>query len=372
MPQIYELLGYPLSDLSESVIQSRKKIYCPFIGDVCDGGGNRFMSEIDLISHKELRDFFPNLAKVPSGICSIQVTDEDSPWIVCPRRLFYMGNKANDDILRGETQQKLLGKSDFAKGTHIGIWTEVKVKYADNISSDCNDIAAFDYTFDYVMMPLGIVKFSEAVIYSGLERNELKRLLQNNEYNFFDIDGEIFIKNFPVGNPLVVEVMTSSTSGGNKRKRSCIPQAFEDAILGRPHLAPGINYRQVWARMVSQLIVKSQAAIGWNGKTIWILQDLLANYISSSTALNLHNLVAEQTDEVNILAFSYGNNYKHLKKSHIVTLKDSVLYSGKIRNDSKHDLNPCFQDIILSAVCPPRSALISALVKKVIANKMIV
>ena len=82
--------------------------------------------------------------------------------------------------------------------------------------------------------------------------------------------------------------MTSNTSdGGNKTERSCIPQTFEDCMLGNKHKAPCINFRQVWARIASQLIVKSQAAIAWGRKTIWVLQDILANYISSSTALDL-------------------------------------------------------------------------------------
>jgi hypothetical protein len=32
--------------------------------------------------------------------------------------------------------------------------------------------------------------------------------------------------------------------------------------------------------MVSQLVVKSEVALGWNGKAIWVVQDTLADYIS--------------------------------------------------------------------------------------------
>ncbi|MGI9057395.1 MAG: hypothetical protein ACR2H5_02350, partial [Ktedonobacteraceae bacterium] len=49
----------------------------------------------------------------------------------------------------------------------------------------------------------------------------------------------------------IIEIMTSSTSGGNKDKGTTISGAFQDAILGRSHRGPDINYRQVWARMVS-------------------------------------------------------------------------------------------------------------------------
>lgn len=370
MPKIYELLGYPISDNSFEVIESRKKAYCPFISDVCDGGGNRFMSDIDLREHEELKKLFPGLSRIPSGICSIQVSDDTEPWIICPRRLLYMGKKANANVLRGEKQIRLLEKCGFLKGTKIGIWAEIKVKYTNDTEDD--DTSAFDYTFDYVLMPLGCVNQSQATAASGMEWNVLQKYLRNSGHTFARRNGEIFIEDFPIGTPVIVEVMTSSTSGGNKKKRSCIPQAFEDCMLGKSHLAPGINYRQVWARMASQLIVKSQAATAWSGKTIWILQDLLAEYISSSTALDLHKFISEHTDEVNILAFSYGENYKYTHNGRIVSLDNSVLYAGPIRAENSDNTRPCFQDIILASVCPPRSILIAALSKKTMANSLII
>ena len=370
MPKIYELLGYPINDNSPAVIKSREKAYCPFISDKCDGGGNRFMSEIDLSNHDELKMLFPNLDSVPSGVCSIQISDDTAPWIICPRRLLYMGKKANKNVLKGETQTKLIEKCGFPKGMEIGIWAELKVKYTND--NEDNDTSAFDYTFDYVLMPLGKVTKERAVVDSGLEWSVLEKYLHDSGHTFAKRNEDLYIEDFPIGNPVIVEVMTSSTSGGNKKKRSCIPQAFEDCMLGKPHLAPGINYRQVWARMASQLIVKSQAAMAWGGKTIWVLQDLLADYISSSTALDLHKFIAEHTDEVNILAFSYEDNYKHIKPNQTVSLGKSVLYSGPIRADNSNNPQPCFQDIVLASVCPPRHILITALSKKNMANRMIV
>lgn len=368
MPKIYELLGYPINDNSPDVVESRKRAYCPFISDMCDGGGNRFMSDIDLREHDELKALFPGLTRVPSGVCSIQISDDTEPWIICPRRLLYMGRKANPAVLRGETQTRLLEKCGFPKGTEIGIWAEVKVKYTNDTEDD--DTSAFDYTFDYVLMPLGRVNQAQAIAASGIEWIVLQKHLRDSGHTFARRNGEIYIEDFPVGTPVIVEVMTSSTSGGNKKKRSCIPQAFEDCMLGKPHLAPGINYRQVWARMASQLIVKSQAAMAWNGKTIWVLQDLLAEYISSSTALDLHKFISEHTDEVNILAFSYGDNYKHTQDSQTVSLDNSVLYAGPIRAGNSGEPQPCFQDIVLASVCPPQSVLVAALSKKAMANRL--
>ena len=125
-------------------------------------------------------------------------------------------------------------------------------------------------------------------------------------------------------------------------------------------------------RMASQLIVKSQAAIAWNGKTIWVLQDLLADYISSSTALDLRRFIAEHTNEVNILAFSYGDDFRHTRMNQTVSLNNSILYAGPIRANSGPDQQPCFQDIVLASVCPPRQVLISALSKKQMANRITV
>ena len=369
MPKIYELLGYPVDDNSPIVVESRQKAYCPFISGICDGGGNRYMSEIDLREHKELGELFPGMARVPSGVCSIQLSDDNSPWIICPRRLLYMGEKANKDILKGETQKKLLEKCGFSKGTEVGIWSEAKVKYSNEKDDES---VAFDYTFDYVLMPLGRTKDTQAVVDTGLEWKVLQKQLRESGHTFAQLEGETYIEDFPIGNPVIVEVMTSSTSGGNKNKRSCIPQAFEDCMLGYPHLAPGINYRQVWARMASQLIVKSQAAMAWNGKTIWVLQDLLADYISSSTALDLHKFIADHTNEVNILAFSYGDNYKQAVNSQTVPLDKSVLFAGPIRNNGNNAPQPCFQDIVLASVCPPRNILISALSKKKMANRIVI
>lgn len=345
MPRIFELLGYPVDDHSIPVTESRMKAYCPFISDKCDGGGNRYQSEIDLTTSPELQALFPDLKRVPSGVCSIQIHDGEAPWIICPRRLLYMGKKADQDILHGETQTKLIEKCAYPKGTRVGIWAEAKVKYT--APGEDEDNTAFDYTFDYVLMPLGRVSSQEAVKQTGLPWGDLKKMLTDSGHTFAMRNGGWYIEDFPVGSPVIVEVMTSSTSGGNKRKRSCIPQAFEDCMLGKKHTAPGINYRQVWARMASQLIVKSQAAIEWDGKTIWVLQDLLADYISSSTALDLHKFVSDYTDEVNILSFSYADNFLKPVDSETVSLSDSTLYAGPIRSTSEEEIRPCFQDIVL-------------------------
>lgn len=188
MPKIYELLGYPITDNSPQVQESRSRAYCPFISDICDGGGNRYMSDINLADHQELSEKFPGMTRVPSGVCSIQVTDNSSPWIICPRRLLYMGRKANADILKGETQKKLYEKCDYPQGTVLGIWAETKVKYSNDDSE--KELTAFDYTFDYVLMPLGRASKDEAVAATGLEWSALQKMLRDNGYTFAQREGE--------------------------------------------------------------------------------------------------------------------------------------------------------------------------------------
>lgn len=325
------------------------------------------MSEIPLKSHTELADFFSNMPTVPSGICSIQISPDTSPWIICPRRLLYMGNKASDKTLLGSTQKILLSNCTFTEGAKIGIWAEVKVKYTSEEAAQYN--ASFDYTFDYILCELGRIGLKEASTLTQIREAELKRRLTTAGYALAYINGETMIEDFPIGKPYIIEVMTSSTSGGNKKYRSCIPQAFEDSILNKRHVAPGINYRQIWARMASQMIVKSQAALAWGGFTIWVLQDLLAEYISSSTALDLRQFLSESLSEVNILSFSYSDKFLNPVENRIIELTDSNLYSGPIRPyNADSNVPPSFQDIVLASVCPPKSVLLSVLCRKSMSN----
>ena len=107
----------------------RQKAYCPFISHKCDGGGNLYMSVIKLKNHQELKNKFPEMDEVHPGVCSIQLSEGASPWIICPRRLLYMGDKAKYNVLHGKTQTRLLEVCGFSKGTKIGIWEETKIKY---------------------------------------------------------------------------------------------------------------------------------------------------------------------------------------------------------------------------------------------------
>lgn len=122
--------------------------------------------------------------------------------------------------------------------TKLGVWSEVKLRYA---TGEGRDRKSFDYTFDYVLMPTRSVELG-VVMRTGIRKNKLL----DSGFSLARRDGVEYVEDFPQGDPLVVEIMTSSTSGGNKNKRTTVAQAFEDAVLNGVdgHVAPGINYRQ--------------------------------------------------------------------------------------------------------------------------------
>ena len=351
MSKIFELFGYPLDDQSPEAIEARQNAQCPFMSTDCDGGGNRHLSNINLKQNEELAAFFPKRSIVPSGVCSLQLRNNTSPWIVCPRRLLFLTKRgSNQRVEQRFSEQLLLKHSDYPSGTKIGIWPELRITYRENQKK-------FQYTFDYILMPVTSLNQYQIEHLTDNDWDTIRRSIESSGYSMARRNGVDYVDNFPEGSPTIVEVMTSSTSGGNKAKRTTIPMAFEDAILGKTHNGPRINYRQVWARMVSQLIVKSEVGILWGGKTIWILQDTLVDYISSSTALDVHQFLSQNSDEVNLLAFSYGENYK--QSAGLLALKRGDLFADPISGSDA--TKPSFQDMLHTPVIPPKSILLQSL-----------
>lgn len=355
MSKIFELFGYPIEDHSPEAIEARRNIRCPFMGADCDGGGNRHLSNVSLKQNAELALFFQKRDSVPSGVCSLQLQDDKPPWIVCPRRLFFLAkSRSGQRVTPRFSEQVLLKLTGYPSGAKIGVWPELRVTYKKNKK-------AFLYTFDYILMPLMQLDQYQIERATETEWATLRNFITASGYAVIQRDEIEYVEDFPSGSPAIVEVMTSSTSGGNKAERTTVPMAFEDAILRGVHHGPGINYRQVWARMMSQLIVKSEVGIAWGGKTIWVLQDMLVDYISSSTALDLRHFLSEKTDEVNILSFSYGNNYRKAIAG-LVELAHGELFAGPISNDRSG--KPSFQDMVRVPVVPPKSVLIRALLNR--------
>ena len=153
------------------------------------------------------------------------------------------------------------------------------------------------------------------------------------------------------GPPIIVEVMTASTSGGNKAERTDIKNAFCDAVLysagtlERRRQSPGVNIRQVWARMASQLIVKSEIANSWGGCAVWVVQDALTDYMRQNTGLDLDALRAGswRRGEVNVISVNMNEP------------DDLVLYAGPIR--PKEPGGACWMDLLATPGLPDVAAL---------------
>ncbi|MBX7252580.1 MAG: hypothetical protein K1X50_11410 [Candidatus Promineofilum sp.] len=379
MSQIFEIFGFRLDDNSQEAQSHRARAWCPFMNDVCDGGGNRYATTINLDNplFQELKQKFPSKSELVPGVCSLELVPGQMPWIVCPRRLLALGREQMGvRRYQAQLEKYLLSLLGYPPGTRLGIWREVKLQYSE---AEGGTVKKFDYTFDYVLMPLKNVSIGEileadetAPVQLSLKTitsSPLSKGIQQLQKRGFRVTsdpiaaGGYIVHDYPIGQPSIIEIMTSSTSGGDKKKRSQIAQAFEDAMLGRPHLAPGINYRQVWARMASQLLVKSEVAMGWAGVAIWVVQDVLVDYISQSTGLNMRDFISDQAGEVNMLSFSYGDPLAR-SATGVIDLPVVELFAGPIAPVpiEQAEKKSSFIDIVRLPVQPPIRELMRLLV----------
>jgi hypothetical protein len=359
--KIFELYGYRLDCWNDEAARNREKAWCPFMDAECDGGGNRYLSALDLRKNTHLKKYFPGKDIVQSGVCSLRLRDGEQPWIVCPRRLLSLRAQIKSGY-QAQVRAELAKYAQLDSSRSYRAWSEVKMKI-DTTNED-DEAKSFDYTFDYIIADSGRKRLSEvAKLINKKERSTLS-IAEANGYTIALRNGERWIDDFPANPICIVEIMTSSTSGGDKKKRTQIPMACEDAIIDPTnHNGPGINYRQVWARMVSQLIVKSQVGLAWNGKTFWLLQDVLAQYISSTTALDLSRYLSEHSNEVNILAFGYGD-IDCIEKEPIAKLKDSKFYAGPITANAGAGHTKGFDEIVKIGAPPEKDHLWRSLFKK--------
>lgn len=369
MSKIFELYGYRLDYWNEEATQNRAKAWCPFMDTECDGGGNRYLSALDLRKNPGLGKFFPGKDLVQSGVCSLRLRDNEPPWIVCPRRLLSFRTPIQSEY-QAQVREQLAKCAELDLGKTYRTWSEVKMKI--ETTNDDDEAKSFDYTFDYIIAGSGRKKLSEIAELIGKGPRATLSIAETNGYTLAFRNGEHWVDDFPADPIIIVEIMTSSTSGGDKKKRTQIAMACEDAIIDPVnHNGPGINYRQVWARMVSQLIVKSQVGLAWGGKTFWLLQDVLAQYISSTTALDLSRYVAQHSNEVNILAFGYGDIDNRNPES-ITRLEDSTFYAGPITENTGEGHTKGFIEIVKIGAPPEKDHLWRSLFKKVPCGNMVV
>lgn len=281
---------------------------CPFMNAICDGGGNRDMARISA-SDESLGPYFERSVGsstsgyIPCGVCSVRLPRDGIVWAICPRRLFCFTRDGVGEQ-HAELAKRIFSVAGYRPGDEISVWSEVSLR-----ESGENE-RSFNYRLDYVL-------------------RSVKRASQ----------------------PVIIEIMTCSTSGGNKSQGKDIQGAFRRAVIStHSHSirsgsieAPGVNVRQVWARMASQMIAKSEAANSWGGCTIWVVQDTLVDYIRKNTALPLDQLRSKDwtPGEVNMLVSDLA--------------RPVALYSGPIRPGG--DSRACWMELLGAPHIPTLSSL---------------
>lgn len=361
MPTIYDLFGYPLDDRSAVVENTRKVCQCPFMGATCDGGGNRYQTEIKLSQTEPLTQYFnPNIKAVIPGVCSIMAGQDI--WVVCPRRLLAMRSggeglpPVNYKLL--EYERDLLVGAGLPRGIDIGIWSEVNLKQKA-VEADIN------YHFDYIAAPLVNVSLEEALRQQNTDieiENEMKNLVEAAKKSGYYAKGQRNPARVPIllpdiTHPYILEVMTASTSGSDSENSTDIRSAFRNAILSNDHTSPGINKRQVWGRMITQLFAKTALAWQWGGRTVWIVQDELLRNIELTTRLRTDSITDNPHQNIHIVVMHYEVSQNGKRK---MAFKTTIEGDAGINFEG----NNTFTDILLPKVAPNKIELLKAILRR--------
>ena len=166
-------------------------------------------------------------------------------------------------------------------------------------------------------------------------------------------------------NPFVIEVMTASTSGSNRSKRTDIASSFEDAILQRGHEAPGINKRQVWGRMITQLFAKSALAESWGGKALWVVQEEFLKDIEAKQQLDLDVTPSADRSTINFVWSSYEERENDGEDPSLQHKNTKSAVAGV-----DFDGSDTCADILIPEHKPPRSKLLEAVLRSELAARL--
>lgn len=360
MPEIFELFGRSLDIETPQALAERKAALCPFIDSPCDGGGNRHQTKINLKKSPELASFFePGMESVIPGICSISYNGYN-PWVVCPRRLLGFKNSTNSIPQTNKALQPyekdILLSAGIEKGKDVGVWSEIYLRYGD-------DETEINYHFDFIAAPLiKDVSFQDLFrLYSITDKNEKENIIEAAR------KGKLFRGKYSpekclvatpdLSSPIILEVMTASTSGSNTELGTNISTAFTNAIFNRDHQSPGINKRQVWGRMATQLFAKSAIAEAWNGKTVWIVQDELLKNIELTTKLAPEQVKSSDKGSIIFVSLCFDENSK-IKLKKVYEGDAGVNLSG----------NQTYTDILLPKIVPSKQELLKSMLRRNLAG----
>src|SRR5665811_7736 len=303
MPTVQELLGYATTDQSAMVSTSRQAYLCPFSGRECTAGNRNLYVEVEL--HGQLEQKRP-------GICTIRAGADS--WMVCPNRLFALDSVKPTEIrpytgLSSAVRDVLeaIGATPYLSNRPIGVWAETRVNQTRGEKK-------FNYRFDFILNPVD--RLSHASFADHWFANEAS---VSTGFARLSESADGYVPTRVPGWPIIVEVMTASTSGSNQANNTGIKPAFYnawDASMGETPLlsiAPGPNARQVWGRMVSQLIAKSEAGEHWGGKTVWLMQDLLLTHLTETTQISRSKAVTDvprplPLKAANIVSYKFGKD----------------------------------------------------------------
>lgn len=155
--------------------------------------------------------------------------------------------------------------------------------------------------------------------------------------------------------------MTASTSGSHTASGTDMRNAFRNAILSSEHTSPGINKRQVWGRMVTQLFAKTALAHEWGGRTVWIIQDELLRNIELTTRLKATSVASQPGKNISLIVMHYEVSPD--------TGKRRMSFKVGMDGDAGLDFtgNNTFTDILLPKTAPPRMELLKAILRRKIA-----
>lgn len=364
MPTIFELFGFPVDNRSSEVEAVRQARQCPFMGAICDGGGNRYQTKIKLTAQEPLTQYFnDDITEVIPGVCSIQAGEDI--WVVCPRRLFaakfdYQGVPSVNHSIQ-QHEYDLLIQAGLPRGTEIGAWAEVSLKHkvAD---------AEINYHFDYVLAPLVTSSLNSLLSqneFNNSAQGDLDELIkiarksgyfENRKRNL--ADAEILLPD--LSSLFILEVMTASTSGSDTENSTDMRSAFRNALLTSEHTSPGINKRQVWGRMVTQLFAKTALAHEWGGRTVWVIQDSLLHNIELTTRLETLDIPNNSQRNINFVVLGYSMNAEG---------KTTISFYSAIEGDAgiEFDGSDTFTDILLPKLAPPKVQLLKAILRRKLA-----